>query len=109
MANDDMQKMFETLNEGWKNEQVETVSTNTIKNGKGGSSSTIVPSNIGSLNEGKKERSAINGIQNGEYIKRAMHLPNSSRLVMIERRKDKGSCFGHVYGLMNITYSDEKS
>ncbi|KAI5657475.1 hypothetical protein M9H77_26268 [Catharanthus roseus] len=51
MVEDGMQKMLETVNEGLKNKQVEIVSIDIVGNGRGGSSSTIASSNIGSVNE----------------------------------------------------------
>ncbi|KAI5668280.1 hypothetical protein M9H77_18133 [Catharanthus roseus] len=84
MAKNGMQKMSKTVNAGLKNKQVKIVSVDTIGNARSGSTSTIVPSNIGSANE-------IRGIKTKEkLIRRSSKRLQSSLEKATKKRKTKG-------------------
>ncbi|KAI5654977.1 hypothetical protein M9H77_32164 [Catharanthus roseus] len=79
-----MQKMLETVNAGLKNKQVKIVSVDTVGNARSGSTSTIVPSNIGSANE-------IRGIKTKEKLTRRSSKKLQSSLEKVTKKiKTKG-------------------
>ncbi|KAI5663913.1 hypothetical protein M9H77_23236 [Catharanthus roseus] len=84
MAKDGIQKILETVNARLKNKQVKIVSVDTVGNAKSGSTSTIVPSNIGSTNE-------IRGIKTKENLtRRSSKRLQSSLEKATKKRKTKG-------------------
>ncbi|KAI5683470.1 hypothetical protein M9H77_04698 [Catharanthus roseus] len=83
-AKDSMQKKLETVNIGLKNKQLKIISVDTVGNARSGSTSTIVPSNIGSANETR-------GIKTKEKLTRRSSKRLQSNLEnATKKRKTKG-------------------